>query len=513
MLRQFGLTTSEVQTATKLFGPPKHDPIVKFTGGQPQLYHQCRIEFMTSISAASAEVIVDWRYAEIEHDQRAQQAIEDYQAMVNALVPWQPPGAPPQPPPILPPAPPPVAPFVYGDDGENIVEATTQLTIPNRNSMVVVKRAEIRDRELQLHAQMVDAIAALPAAARAIELVKETARHGAEMAKLDGVTMDTLESSYHRRLSEYNDAKDELEKKQKAVSEAFFRHFAGSALINIRALLNEKAYRRALWTLDRAHGLQINNDSAALTLDNTLRQFRFSDDLNFQSQLDEWMRIAEMLVLVGHPLPNDQKRKILMAAILNGGPVVRKVFQTLLHTYSNSILFPQPPEFQDFLTQIRRHYSNISAEISTMLNPKSESSEDEKTRGKKRAYANVAEFEEPTKRGSSWSNDDEELNHSSLLAGSSSAISLKCTKCGKGGHTENECWSDITCTKCGKKGHPTSSCLSFTKCSKCGKTGHLASRCRAKGKNSKKNSKENSGSGGGAGLLAQVKSNTANPFN
>jgi hypothetical protein len=382
--------------------------------------------------------------------------------------------------------------------------------------MVVAKLAEIRDRELQLNAQMMAAINNLPVGARNVETVREIARHGVEMSKLDGLTRDTLESSYHRRLGEYNDAKEDLEEKQKAVAEAFFRHFAGSALTNIRDLLNQKAYRRALWTLDRAHGLRANNDSAAITLSNTLRQFEFSDDLNFQSQLDEFMRIAQMLVLVGHPIPDDQKRMILMNAILSGGTVIRKVYQSLLHTYSNTIIFPEPPEFQDFLTQIKRHYSNISAEISTMVNSKPESSDEGKMRGKKRVYANVAEPEESPKRGSSWSNVAEELHHSSLLAGSS-AVSLKCTKCGKGGHTANECWSDLTCTKCGKKGHPASSCLSFTKCSKCGKTGHLASRCRAKGKDPKKNTKKTSGGsgggGGGAGLLAQVKSNTANPFN
>jgi hypothetical protein len=513
MLKQFGLSTSEAQTAIKLFGPPKNDPIVKFTGGQPQLYQRCRIEFMTSISAASAESVVDWRYAEIEYDQRAQQAIEDHQALVDALVPWQPPGVLHPPPQILPPVPPQFPPFVYGDNGENIVEATTRTPLPNRNVMVVAKRAEMRDRELQRHHVIQQAIDALPPAARNVETVREATRHGTEMDKLEGITLDTLEGSYHRRMSEYNDAIEELKSEQKAVAEAFFRHFAGSALTNIRELLNQKAYRRALWTLDRAHGLRVNNDSAAITLSNTLRQFTFSDDLNFQSQLDEFMRIAEMLVLVGHPIPDDQKRMILMNAILSGGSVIRKVYQSLLHTYSNTILFPEPPEFQDFLTQIKRHYSNISAEISTMVNPKPESSEEGKVRGKKRAYANVAEPEESPKRGSSWSNVAEEQSHSSLLAGSSSAISLKCTKCGKGGHTVNECWSDMTCTKCGKKGHPASSCLSFTKCSKCGKTGHLASRCRAKGKQSKKNSKKNSGGGGGAGLLAQVKSNTANPFN
>jgi len=512
MLKQYGLSASEVQAAIKLFGPPKNDPIIKFTGGQPQLYQRCRIEFMTSISAASAESVVDWRHAEIEYDQRAQQAIEDHQALLNALVPWQPPNVPHPPPLIMPPAPPPVAPFEYGDEGENIVEETTRLALPNRNEMVIARRAEIRDRELQLHQQILDAIVNLGVAAQNMERVRETARHGVEMAKLDTITLDILESSYHRRLSEYNDAKEELEEKQKAVAEAFFRHFAGSALTNIRPLLAVKAYRRALRTLDQAHGLQVNNDNASLTLDNTLRQFVFSDDLNFQSQLDEWMRIVEMLVLVGHPLPNDHKRKILMAAILNGGPVIRKVFQTLLSTYSNSILFPDPPEFQEFLTQIRKHYSNISAEVSTMVNAKPESSEDGNKRGKKRAYANVAEPEETPKRGSSWSNVAEERNHSQLLAGSSSAISLKCTKCGKGGHTANECWSDMTCTKCGKKGHPASSCLSFTKCSKCGRTGHLASRCRAKGKESKKNSKKNAGGDGGAGLLATVKSHTTNPF-
>lgn len=514
MLKQYGLSTSEVQAAVKLFGPPKNDPVIKFTGGQPQLYQRCRIEFMTSISAASAEAVVDWRYVAIQHEERAQQAIDDHQALIATLVPWQPPGAaPPAVPIVLPPPPPPVEPFLYDDDGGNIFEEAIRMAQPNRNEMVVIRLAAIRDRELQLHDQIMTAIGNLGAAAQNLETVKETARHGAELAKLNTITSDTLESSYHRRLSEYNDSQENLEAKQKAVSEAFFRHFAGSALNNIRPLLAEKAYRRALWTLDRAHGLQVNNDNAALTLDNTLRQFVFTDDLNFQSQLDEWMRIVEMLVLVGHPLPEDQKRKILLAAILNGGTVIRKIFQSLLSTYSNSILFPNPPDFQAVLTQVRKHYSDISAEVSTMLKPNSEMVGNEIKRGKKRAYANIAEPAEIPERGSSWSNVAEERNHSTSLAGSPSVISLKCTKCGKGGHTANECWSDLTCTKCGKKGHPASSCLSFTKCSKCGKTGHLASRCRSKGKESKKNSKKGSGGGGNAGLLATVKSQTTNPFN
>jgi hypothetical protein len=471
---------------------------------------------MTSVNASSAERIVDWTYAEREYNQRAQQALEDYQAMVDALIPWQPAGAAPGPVPPVPPPPAPVPPFVYGDDGENIVEATTSMQIPNRNAMVVAKRAEMRDRELQRHHAIVQSLAVLAPAALNVATVNEGIRHGTEMDKLDGLTLDTLESSYHRRMSEYNDAKEQLKSEQKAVADAFFKHFAGSALTNIRELLNQKAYRRALWTLDRTHGLRVNNDRAASTLNTTLRAFVFSDDHNFQNQLDEWLRLTQMLILVGQPIPDDQKRMILMNAILRGGPVINKVYASLLNTYSNRVLFPAPPDFLVLINQIRSHYSDVSAEVSTLVNALPEATGEGKGQGKKRAYANVAEPEESPKRGSSWSNVAEEHHHSSLLAGSS-AVSLKCTKCGKGGHTANECWSDMTCTKCGKKGHPASSCLSFTKCSKCGKTGHLASRCRAKGKDPKKSSKKSSGGsgggGGGAGLLAQVKSNTANPFN
>jgi hypothetical protein len=388
--------------------------------------------------------------------------------------------------------------------------------MPDENEMVVTRHAEVRDQELQVHHQTMLGIAGLAAGPRAIETVRENNRHGLAMGALNNITLSELETTYHRRLAEYMDEKEKFEKRQEQVAEAFRRHFAGPALTNIRELLNQKAYRRALWTLDRTHGLRENNDSAAITLNKTLRAFVFSDDQNFQNQLDEFMRILQMLDLVDQPIPDNQKRMTLLDAILRGGSVINKVFQSLLNTYNNTIIFDVPPDFQAVLNQIRIHYSNVSAEVSTMVNAMPESSEEGKARGKKRAYANVAESEEPPKRGSSWSNVAEERHHSSLLAGSS-AVSLKCTKCGKGGHTANECWSDLTCTKCGKKGHPASSCLSFTKCSKCGKTGHLASRCRAKGKDPKKNSKKGSGGsgggGGGAGLLAQVKSNTANPFN
>jgi hypothetical protein len=183
-LRQFALTTSETQTAIKLFCPPKNDPIVKLTGGQPQLDQRCRTEFMSPINAISAEAIVDSRYAEIEHEQRAQQALANYQAMVNALVPRQPPpavGDPAPPAPILPPPSPPAAPFEYGDEGENIAEATTHLRMPGENEMVVARQADVSDRELQVHHQTMIAIAALAAGPRATETVRENTRQEGEV--------------------------------------------------------------------------------------------------------------------------------------------------------------------------------------------------------------------------------------------------------------------------------------------------------------------------------------------
>lgn len=35
---------------------------------------------------------------------------------------------------------------------------------------------------------------------------------------------------------------------------------------------------------------------------------------------------------------------------------------------------------------------------------------------------------------------------------------IECRKCGKEGHTETDCWVDMTCENCKKKGHPANKC-------------------------------------------------------
>ncbi len=64
-------------------------------------------------------------------------------------------------------------------------------------------------------------IAGLAAGPRAIETVRDNNRHGLAMGALNNITLNELETSYHRRLAEWRDEKEKFEKRQEQVAEAF----------------------------------------------------------------------------------------------------------------------------------------------------------------------------------------------------------------------------------------------------------------------------------------------------
>ena len=63
---------------------------------------------------------------------------------------------------------------------------------------------------------------------------------------------------------------------------------------------------------------------------------------------------------------------------------------------------------------------------------------------------------------------------------------MKCTKCGKNGHNNQNCWSEIRCGKCGSLGHPKKWCKnnspsnfdSSKQCNYCGRRGHNEEDCK-----------------------------------
>ena len=77
-----------------------------------------------------------------------------------------------------------------------------------------------------------------------------------------------------------------------------------------------------------------------------------------------------------------------------------------------------------------------------------------------------------------------------ILAQVKSKRDEKCTKCNRHGHSEVDCWKDITCPKCQTKGHPGHRCRKFPpegqtrevstegrKCFACKQKGHLRANC------------------------------------
>lgn len=67
--------------------------------------------------------------------------------------------------------------------------------------------------------------------------------------------------------------------------------------------------------------------------------------------------------------------------------------------------------------------------------------------------------------------------------GNSSVAAINCAACGKGGHSQQDCWTrtKIKCTSCGKTGHHEDKCWTkpstSSSCSNCGRRGHSEGKC------------------------------------